>query len=99
MRFFGKVKSAVAPFLYDSQLLAGPTLSGIISALRYVHRPQIARTNIARWEPNSYAGSQNGSGYGRKTDFLGLAQLAATYHLFPICSLCFKGYASDLSFP
>jgi hypothetical protein len=48
--FFGKLFFAVAPFLYNSMLLADPILSGKTLTVRCIHKPMLARTNLARLE-------------------------------------------------
>jgi len=43
---FGKLFFAVALFLNNSLTLADPTISGIMSNVRYVHKTRLARANL-----------------------------------------------------
>jgi len=59
-------------------------------AARYVHRRRLAKTNLERLECISYTGSQNWSGYGQETGFLGLSKKASTYHhLVPMLGMLY----------
>jgi len=43
---FGKLFFAVAPFLNNSMEVVSPTLSEIMSNVRYVHKTRLARANL-----------------------------------------------------
>jgi hypothetical protein len=55
-KFFGKLFFSVAPFLNNSRRIDSSILSEIVSAGRYVYRPRLFRTILARLRWNSYAG-------------------------------------------